>query len=122
MIRFGERLRKLRHQQQYTQLELGIRIGVAKSTVAGYESGFREPSLSNIISLAKELEVSTDYLLGISKYPQRINDYTPPTETHLNPNDLHWDGMMLEDAELEEIKELLNIAAKRKGNTQQKLN
>ncbi|MBA2872436.1 transcriptional regulator with XRE-family HTH domain [Anoxybacillus calidus] len=48
---------------QYTADQLGI----AKSTYAGYESGYRQPSLDALKELAVLFETSVDYLLGMTE-------------------------------------------------------
>lgn len=116
MISFAKRLKELRKRNQFTMLALGNRIGVAKSTIAGYESGFREPSLTVVISLAKALDVSTDYLLGISDYPKAV-DYSTLNNVMEIPKasgEFQWDGMILEEDELIEIKRVLELAIQRK--------
>lgn len=64
---FGDRLRKARLQKGFTQEQLAHQIGVAKSTLTGYEKGNREPDLFKIKKLLKVLEVDSDYLLGIEQ-------------------------------------------------------
>lgn len=61
----GERIKMARLNKEYTQKQLADIIGVAKTTITGYEKGNREPSLSNLVALATALGVSGDYLLGI---------------------------------------------------------
>lgn len=63
---FGERLKKYRLQNELTQELLAERIGVKKSTIAGYERGNREPDVAKIKSLAHVLGTTADELLGIS--------------------------------------------------------
>lgn len=63
---FGERLKKYRLQNGLTQEVLAERIGVKKSTIAGYERGNREPDVAKIKSLAQALGTTADELLGIS--------------------------------------------------------
>lgn len=60
------RLRKLLEQNNITQKELSLRIGVRDVTVSRYFSGQRIPRTDVIVSIANYFKVSTDYLLGIS--------------------------------------------------------
>lgn len=64
---FAERLKELRLRKGFTQEELANKIGVAKSTLTGYEKGNREPDLFKIKKLTQVLEVDANYLLGLSK-------------------------------------------------------
>lgn len=63
---FAKRLKESRTNKDYTQEELATMIGIAKSTLAGYEKGNREPDFTKLIKLTEILEVTSDYLLGIS--------------------------------------------------------
>lgn len=60
----GQRIKDARTNAKYTQQQLADMIGVAKSTVTGYEKGIREPDSIKINAIAKALNVSGDYLLG----------------------------------------------------------
>lgn len=48
--------------------DLASRLYITRSTVSGYRSGLRQPSCDILRRLAQELDVSTDYLLGLSEY------------------------------------------------------
>ena len=60
-----DRLTALR-KKQYT----ADRLGIAKSTYAGYESGYRRPSLEALVMLAELFDTSCDDLLG--RTPQTL--------------------------------------------------
>ena len=64
---FGERLRQHREAAGLTQEQVAHAIGVAKSTVTGYEKDHREPDVIKIAKLAQLLNVSGDELIGIEK-------------------------------------------------------
>lgn len=59
----GERIKEARLKNGLTQEQLAALIGVAKSTLTGYEKGNREPDALKINALSKALGVSGDYLL-----------------------------------------------------------
>ena len=65
---FGERLKDLRMSKNIGQIELSKRIGVSKGVISLWENGLREPTMSNLISLARFFEVSIDFLTGIADY------------------------------------------------------
>jgi transcriptional regulator with XRE-family HTH domain len=52
-----------------TQPDLALTLDVNISAIKRVESGTRLPSLRLLIALARELEVSTDYLLGMTPEP-----------------------------------------------------
>lgn len=63
---FNERLKKSRLKGGLTQEELAKQINISPSAISLYESGEREPNLQTLVTIAKELNVTTDYLLGLS--------------------------------------------------------
>lgn len=81
-MNFGEKLKILRTNQKMTQQELATRLGVAKSVVSYYESGFRFPSYDVLIKIARTFHTTTDYLLDFEK--QRVIDVTGMTEEDIS--------------------------------------
>lgn len=61
----SERIRSARKNANLTQQALADLIGVAKSTVAGYEKGDREPDALKLKLIAKHTGVTGGYLLEI---------------------------------------------------------
>ncbi|HIU80124.1 MAG TPA: helix-turn-helix transcriptional regulator [Candidatus Coproplasma excrementipullorum] len=62
---FGQRLKELRQEFSVGQVALAKSIGVSKGIISLWENGLREPSMSNLIALAKYFNVSVDYLVGL---------------------------------------------------------
>jgi transcriptional regulator with XRE-family HTH domain len=60
---FGEKVRKLRKEKNWSQDELGAKVGIHGRHIGKYELGKVSPTAEAIIKLAKMLNVSTDYLL-----------------------------------------------------------
>jgi len=69
----GERLIELRKDMGMTQKELSEKLFINYRTYSGYERNETEASDDFKIKLARFYNVSADYLLGISNYPQPIN-------------------------------------------------
>ena len=67
MVDLGHRLKTLRLQHNLTQSQLAQKLGLTKSVVSAYETGLRSPSYDVLIHLAKILNVSTDFLLGVER-------------------------------------------------------
>ena len=59
----GERIASLRRARGLSQAELARRLKISASAMGMYEQGRREPSAQTLVALARELQVSTDYLL-----------------------------------------------------------
>lgn len=67
MIKFGERLRKLRTERRWSQERLGFDLGVGKATISKWENGMAEPRLCQLLAIKQlfgDEEVSLDYLIG----------------------------------------------------------
>lgn len=94
-MNFGERLKILRKDFNISQDELGKKIGVARTSVANYETNRNYPTSEVLEKLSDVFHVSLDYLLGktdirninnnddplgLAKIGFNINNYTPPTE------------------------------------------
>ena len=63
-MNFGERVRERRHNLKMTQQELAKALELTAQHISAIEQNKRAPSLNLIINLAKQLGVSTDYLLS----------------------------------------------------------
>lgn len=69
----GERIKYYRKQNNWTQAELGRKIGIGKNAVGNYERGFRSPKKDTMFELAKVFDIPVDEL-----FP-KIEKTTPPT-------------------------------------------
>lgn len=68
MKAFAQNLKALRKAKNVGQVKLAQEIGVSIGIISLWENGLREPTLSNLISLAHYFEVSVDYLIGLEPY------------------------------------------------------
>ena len=59
----GDRIARLRKAAGMNQAELAEKIGVSTSAIGMYEQGRREPSCALLVSLARALNTSLQYLL-----------------------------------------------------------
>lgn len=66
-IEIGKRIANLRKNEGLTQTELSKILRVKRETISQWENGDRDLKAGCIIALAQVLNVSTDYLLGLSK-------------------------------------------------------
>lgn len=62
---FKERLRELRQEKGIGQKALAKQIDISHGAISLWENGQREPTMSNLIVLAKYFGVSVDYLIGL---------------------------------------------------------
>lgn len=61
---FADNIRYLRKQRGFTQTELGERLGKAKTTIASYEQGVRNPTNNDLRLIANYFHISTERLLN----------------------------------------------------------
>lgn len=105
---YGERIKMLRKKHRMTMDVLAEKIEVAKSSIAGYESEYRQPPLEKLQKLAEVFNTSTDYIIGLTDDPDSKKEYRNVKE-FLDKDTLHWDGKPLKDEELKPIREMLEI-------------
>lgn len=73
-MNFPQRLNEMRKAKRCTAKHMADFLGVSIRTYRNWESGHVQPSLENLVILATYLDVSTDYLLGLSDNPARRAD------------------------------------------------
>ena len=64
----GEKLRERRQELHLTQREVAAALGVAQPVYQRFERGIYECSYAQLAQLCKLLDLSANYLLGISDY------------------------------------------------------
>lgn len=65
-MEYYQRLKNLRIDNDLTQERMGEIIGVSQRTISHYESGKREPGLTEIKRYAQYFNVSIDYIIGLT--------------------------------------------------------
>jgi len=106
------RLAELRRNHNWSLQDVADHLGIAKSTYAGYESGYRRPPLEALKAMADLFQTSVDYLIG------RTDDVNQKVElTDLKETTLFMDGIELSNEEIVQFiafirakRELENIA------------
>lgn len=85
----GLKIKMLRQQKNINQAELGKIVGVGKTTISNYETGYSVPDLETLIKLADYFGVTTDYLLGRSDKPQQNENLIsqPISNKHISSNE-----------------------------------
>ena len=67
----GGRIRAAREIKRLSTAQLAERIPCSERSVQGWEAGSARPKYEQIVGLARVLEVSADYLLGIAPRKRR---------------------------------------------------
>jgi len=112
---FRNRIKEARKTRGLTQAQLGERIGVAKSTMAGYEKGTSRPDEEKIIKLMNVLKVDANYLWqddieGIGNvYAISPGETTPRLQTSDEVSEILADLMTLPPEALNEAKYLIDL-------------
>lgn len=67
----GDRVASRRKQAGLSQTELAEKLMVGQNTVSKYERDMTDPSAETLALMAGILDTTTDYLLGLTDYPER---------------------------------------------------
>lgn len=68
--KFSERLKRSMKAKQLTQSQLGMLIGKHQQEISRYITNANAPSIEILCKLCKALDVSADYLIGLSDEPR----------------------------------------------------
>lgn len=70
MSLIGEKIKERRTLWQWTQEMLAQKVETTKHVISNWERGVANPDHKQIAMLANVFEVTTDYLLGLTEYPE----------------------------------------------------
>lgn len=74
---FSTLLKSFMEEHGISQKWLAEAANTTEATISRYINGIHQPNISLVMSIAKALNVSVDYLLGITAIPSRNLDKTP---------------------------------------------
>lgn len=78
-----DRLRLMRERRGYSHQDLADKSGLSRRQIIRYEKGDSEATAAGVALLAKALECSADYLLGLTNEPGAITPDIPPDALRL---------------------------------------
>lgn len=92
----GDRIKAAREEAKFSQLQVGVSLGVSDKTISGYESGRICPPIDKLQQLADLLKKPTTFFLGSDPKDYKVSSRLRAVE------------IMLRDIrrELREIKSL----------------
>lgn len=64
------RLKELRKIRKISQLKLAMDLNMSQNTISRYETGEREPGITELIRIADYFDVSIDYLVERTNNPK----------------------------------------------------
>lgn len=116
MKQIGEKLKKLREDNQLSVDELALALGFAKTVIWGYESGKKQVSVSHLEMLADYYKVTVDFLLE----REQISDTLDLINlTDLNSIKLVVDDQPVNQEELAEVTSYLQVKRRLKEEADQ---
>lgn len=68
---FGDRLSLIMYKQNISNIQLANAMFVSPSTISGYRTGRRSPTVADLAAIVQILNVSADYLIGTSEITTR---------------------------------------------------
>jgi transcriptional regulator with XRE-family HTH domain len=83
---FAQRLVVARTARGLSKAAVAAQVGCHPARVTHWETGVRVPSTASLVALAQVLEVSTDYLLGLTVDAGEL----PALAAHLTPANRAW--------------------------------
>lgn len=103
---FKRRVQELLFENNINQKKLAEKIGLTPATLSRNMNGLNSTKIEVIISIAKFFNVSTDYLLGISKIRNLNQETIEPkyTSTLLQSNQLMYKQSMLNNVKENRLK------------------
>lgn len=72
-ITFGSRLKELREKKQLTESDLAKNLDISTNDISDYEKG-KEPDINTLNKIASFFDVTIDYLVGKSDFPNRTDE------------------------------------------------
>lgn len=64
---FGEKIKELRQQYNLTQKEFAAKLSLTAANIGAWEKDLKKPSYDVLLQIAKEFNVSLDWLCGLSE-------------------------------------------------------
>lgn len=99
-----ERLKKLRKEGKLTQKDIATFLNISQPAYQQFESGKKKMNIETMEKLADFFNVSTDYLLGKTDFPDV--DLEVDIDTAID-NSVAYDGTPITDNDREIIKNFL---------------
>lgn len=99
-----ERLKKLRKERKLTQKDIATFLDISQPAYQQFESGKKKMNLETMEKLADFFNVSTDYLLGKTDFPDL--DLEVDIDNAID-NSVAYDGTPITDNDREIIKNFL---------------
>ena len=80
---FGKRLKQVLIERGMTQTQLATELSTSDKTISSYVYGKANPPLAVLVSISKILDISSDFLLGLSNELKSLEDGNNPVDEDL---------------------------------------
>lgn len=70
---FARRVRMALHMREMTSADLMRVTGMGSGQISSYLNGHQEPGATRIVQMCRALDVSADFLLGLSDTPKKLS-------------------------------------------------
>lgn len=99
-----------RKRRKWDQADLAQKVGRSPQVISNWECKISEPKLMDLFKLSIVLELSADYLIGLTNHPKNTSPINTPA--HLEdllsePSSLHWGDKLLTKEQQDKIMKLL---------------
>lgn len=106
---FPVRLKLLREENGLSQAMLAKAIGIAQSTIGGWEASNREPNIDMLVKISDYFGVTIDYLVGRSDAPDAVKIKKPASLADFGVEKVVKSGSdSLTPEEIEALRAMLN--------------
>lgn len=114
MSDFSTKLKKLRKNAGYTQLEVAKLLGVSPSAIGMYEQGRREPDLETTQKFCKLYGITPNYLVNEGgDAPSEISEMITQMREQMRQSDgIMFDGVPISEEDTEKIFDAMLLAAR----------
>ena len=114
MSDFSTKLKKLRTNAGYTQLEVAKLLGVSASAIGMYEQGRREPDLETTQKICKLYGITPNYLVNEGgDAPSEISEMITQMREQMRQSDgIMFDGVPISEEDTEKIFDAMLLAAR----------
>lgn len=80
----GEKIKAARMAKKYTLEKLSERIGISRNFLWEIEAGRKAPAIQTLYNISKELNLSIDYMFGLSENKKLLDNADINTDTSIS--------------------------------------
>lgn len=80
---FGKRLKQVLIERGMSQTKLALELSTSDKTISSYVYGNANPPLAVVVAIAEKLNITSDFLLGLSNELKELNDTNNPIDDEI---------------------------------------